>query len=417
MTNHTEGDASVVIAGILSWIVNPNATKHCTITGGPGAGKSHMIKEMVETYNRFKDLKLLQQKNPVPLTVTCGTNDSCKVVSDMMNLKPATVTSPWGISAAQETVGTFHTHLGFTVRNKRACFRRGNKFFFNDPHREKEFQPITETREILIADEANYINTDVFALLEEFHPNVRVIFIGSQHQLGSDEGESPIFKQGYDSFLLNTKWRAGNADVQAVYDHTEKDVINGTYSPILDNPSLVYLTEEDWYETMRNAYTSPKNLSVVTLAYTNKRVFELVGIIRAMKGLEGMYDIHGPRQALIKHSRIPKTGCTIKTSNDGDYISVGAGNSRTQRSYIANSMDEFKWLSNKANQNRAFEINPALVASMEARTVHGAQGSTYDYVFLDLRDIAVSRRFSLETFRRLTHVGQSRQTTKIYALA
>ena len=50
------GDADVVIAGLLAWIIDPNGTRHATVTGGPGAGKTWLIKRLLETHNSYKKL-------------------------------------------------------------------------------------------------------------------------------------------------------------------------------------------------------------------------------------------------------------------------------------------------------------------------------------------------------------------------
>ena len=50
------GDYARITAGIISWLNDPDATKHCTVTGGPGAGKSWMVKELVTTYEKYNKL-------------------------------------------------------------------------------------------------------------------------------------------------------------------------------------------------------------------------------------------------------------------------------------------------------------------------------------------------------------------------
>ena len=83
---------------------------------------------------------------------------------------------------------------------------------------------LTEWR--LVCDESNFISQETLTIIDKWFPNLKVIYIGSEHQLGTEQGPSRIFEQGYANFFLNTSFRAGNADVQEVYDVSEQDVIH-----------------------------------------------------------------------------------------------------------------------------------------------------------------------------------------------
>ena len=58
----------------------------------------------------------------------------------------------------------------------------------------------------------------------------------------------------------------------------------------------MYLNGDDWEATIKKAFTSENAHKCVVLAHTNKRVFELVGMIRKAQGRHGYFDLAGPTQ-------------------------------------------------------------------------------------------------------------------------
>jgi len=396
------GDAKAIISGVLSWLNDPTGTKHCTITGGPGAGKTWLIKELLATHENFMDLGIGTRE---PITVSATTHDSLAVIQ----------------RALQEggALRTIYSQLELVPVNSQICKRVG-KFKKPATYMPKPEEVITDVR-YYICDESNFMSEETVTIIENWFPNVKIIFIGSENQLGTGSGKSLIFTQGWDNFYLNTSFRAGNADVQAVYDSSEEDVINEELFPrYVTNPSIEYLTGPAWEDTIRRAYASPVADKCITLAYTNKRVYELVGMIRESQGKSGHYDKNEPRQALRAGSPlIAKKNIAIETDNNGlDYIPIPVQNPKKgrTRSYIAQSYEHYEYLCGGEHRaiRREDEIYPSLIASMEASTIHGAQGGTWDYTFLDFDNMATVKRYDMETFRRMKHVAESRHTTKIF---
>lgn len=390
------GDSEAIISGILAWLTDPKSTPHCTITGGPGAGKTHMIKELMEAHKTFLELGI---GNTTPLTICGTTHESLDVIKK--HFKDLQLNTLYSILSLVPVKGVI-------------CRRYGNQ------KKASTYTPkpneIDTTTQILLCDESNFIDQETLTIISKWNPNTRIIFVGSENQLGPNMGKSPIFTQGWDNFYLNTAYRASNADVQAVYDSSEEDVINkSSIRYVENNPSIIYMNAEDWEATMLKAYNSPMAHKCITLAYTNKRVFELVGMIRASQGKAGHFNLAGPTQALrAGSSKIPKKKVPLRRNENGHVYVPVKTESGELRSYVGETYEHYEYLMSKDHKREPNEIYPSLVASMEARTIHGAQGGTWDYTFLDMTNMYSLKCRDIETYRRAKHVAESRHTTKLF---
>jgi hypothetical protein len=390
------GNADTIIAGVLAWLVDPEGTRHCTVTGGPGAGKTWMVKKLVAAFRAYQKAGLC---NPHKQLTVCGTtHESLAILSRELGTPLETIYSIFGLIPVSGEMRK-STDSGLKgVGYKPNMAEKGyiNKYF--------------------ICDEANYIAEDTLELIDIWYPNVKIIFVGSENQLGTDKGTSKIFTRGYTNFYLNTAFRANNTDVQAVYDNSEEDVVNRNPKPVhIQNPSVFYLGNDDWWSAITRAYLSANASECITLAYTNKRVHELAGAIRAIQGKAGHFgmDEEGT-QILVRGSpRMAKRGFELKQDRNGQvYIPAGHGNRK--RSYVGASYEHFEYLKSREHKRRSDEIYPSLIASSEASTIHGAQGGTWEYTFLDLPNFSYLKQRDMETYRRMKHVAESRHRNKLF---
>lgn len=393
------GDAQAVIAGLLAWITNPTSSQHCTVTGGPGAGKTWMIKELVKAHKTFNRLGIGTRTD---LHISGTTHDSLAIISKALD---------------DTSLKTIYAELDLVPHKGIIHLRQGGE------KRPAAYNPepgetyLDDT--LYICDESNYITQETLTIISKWWPSVRIIFIGSEHQLGTESGPSKIFQQGWDNYFLNTSYRADNADVQQIYDMSEEDVISKVRNVRhIQNPSVMYLHDADWMDLLKRAYTSDKAAGCITLAHTNKRVFELVGHIRNIQGKTGYFTIGEPVQALrLGTSLLSKKKIRLVTDNNGlVYIPVPTGpkGKQIKYSYVGDSWEHYEYLCSSTHTRITNEIYPSLVASTEASTVHGAQGGTWDYTFLDLTNFESMKRYDMETYRRAMHVGKSRHRKKLF---
>ena len=397
------GDAKVIVSAIMAWLNDPNSSQHCTVTGGPGAGKTWMLKELKETWDSFAELGI--GETSIGFTLCGTTHDSLDVLRRSVGIDPKQLRTLYSLLEMMPVKGKIHKRKG---KLKLAADYVPTA------------QEVDQTEMLLVCDEGNYIAQETLTIINNWHPNVRIIFVGSEHQLGTDVGVSKIFEQGFDNFYLNTEFRSDNADVQEVYDSSERDVINKVHQvTYVQNPSIVYLSSDDWYKTLKQAFDPAQSNDCIALAYTNKRVYELIGMIRQFQGRSGYYDFAGPTQVLRAGSgQIPKKRATLKRDEKGHVYIPVQGSKKELRSYIGETYQHYQYLSSsdhKRLKEKDFEeIYPSLVASMQGSTVHSAQGGTWDYTFLDLVDLMKLQRRDMETFRRVKHVAESRHRKKIF---
>lgn len=420
-----EGASDDLIPALLSWAHVPQPMKFCTVTGGAGAGKSHMLAELYKTMWEMHDTGMLN----ADVFEFCSTTHRSVTVLEGMMRPMATL-----LGRKPEEVRTLHSILSLVPANKTLCLRYGNKKLnYSDvakavttnTYAGNHFGPDNTVR-ILICDESNWLPKAALDIIECYHPNTRIIFVGSENQIGSDNnGVSPVYTKGYPNYLLNTKWRAlGNPDMQTIYDQVEQDVIHKnpvSYFPP-ENTAIKYFKEDNWLATMKALFESEHAQESIVLAWTNKRVAELVLHIRQLQGRSGLFDISGKRQVLVSSSPlIPKYNPKIIHYKGGLAIEVKthAKNPKTYYSLLGNSYAEYEALCNNHTAAVARDSNlirPSLVASCEAMTVASAMGTTCNFALLDLPNINMSAARTPELHRRMWNVAHSRAKIKNFAL-
>lgn len=406
------GDSDIIASAVMSWIVNPLRSQHCTITGGPGAGKTHLIKELVTRFRKYEELKIITKTS---IHITGTTHESIAVLARKIPELPYYPRTFYSLLSLIPIKGVIKKKIGKKLYDATYTPSKAEQLDSFDWQARGGSKAPTQ---ILICDESNFISDETLTIVNKWFPTLRIIFVGSENQLGMGVGPSSIFTQGWDNFYLNTNYRASNQEVLDVYNSSEKDVVTKAYAPsYLQNSSIVYLNTEDWEGIIKQAYTSEQSPSFITLAHKNLRVFDLVGQIRKYQGRPGFFDISGPTQGLyLGSSNIRKKDIKLERDDNGDvYIPIYTAKGDELRSYVGKNY--FHYLDLKKDyktSNRFNEIYPSLVASTQAMTIHGAQGGTWDYVFLDLVDLLALQKYDPETFRRAKHVAESRHRKKIY---
>lgn len=125
------------------------------LTGGPGTGKTTVIRGLVEVYAKLHDLSLIpkeyaQKEEPFPIVLVAPTGRAAKRLSESTNLPAMTI----------------HRLLGFNGREK-------------DEETEREV-----SGKLIIIDEMSMVDTWLaHQLLKSLHKDVQVVFVGDQDQL------------------------------------------------------------------------------------------------------------------------------------------------------------------------------------------------------------------------------------------
>jgi superfamily I DNA/RNA helicase len=174
------------------------------------------------------------------------------------------------------------------------------------------------------------------------------------------------------------------------------------------------------------------------LCYTNDAV---KAYIKNMRKLQGKPDEIQEGDPVLARNFVESTNCNTHTYADeelimGDagqpYIATIQGNLgtynlkarditfRNKAGYFKQFIDYKEWndllkkLKALQDWKAYYRVKEGFVdiRSSEACTVHCSQGSTYDYVFIDLNDIMTCRQISVKT--RLLYVAVSRARKGVY---
>ncbi len=209
--------------------IRESLQKHITIiTGGPGTGKTTIIKAIVELYQSLNHLSQDEAESEIALLAPTGR--ASKRMAEA-TLFPAT---------------TIHRFLKWNKDN--------NEFAVN------EWNPATQ--KLIIVDEVSMIDTQLFEhLLEGLTTNIKLVLVGDYHQLPSvGPGEilkdlllsecittiplNLLYRQSNDSYIPVLAEEIKNNNLSEQYLSTTNDFTFLECSPEQIGPSLKKLTEQ-----------------------------------------------------------------------------------------------------------------------------------------------------------------------------
>lgn len=254
------------------------------ITGGPGTGKTTIIKGIVELYSKIHNYNFEQTVKHIALLSPTGRAS-----------KKMTETTSYPAS-------TIHRFLKW---NKEA-----NKFMVD------EYNP--DFSELIIIDEVSMIDITLFSsLLKGLTNNIKIVIVGDYNQLPS-VGPGNLLKDLIDSDVIDT------VSLEMIYRQSEE-----SYIPILasqiknDNLTEEYLEQKDDYVFLKcrkeSIISNLKNLSIklVEKEYDYKNVQILAPMYAGINGIDSLnselQDIFNPKSDDKTEIKI---GDTIYREND-----------------------------------------------------------------------------------------------------
>ena len=334
--------------------------------------------------------------------------------------------------ATKRPCGTIHSFLRLKVVNNYSTGR-------SDLVKQQNF--MVHQNMILFIDEAYMIDSPLLKFLNEGTQNCKIVFIGDDCQLGPVmEKISPITKIEGPSFELTEPMR--NADqpvLQDLCNQLRQTVKTGVFNPIQPVEGVIDHLSNAEMELGLEHYFKEQAAAARILAYTNDRVIAYNDHIRDLRNLGSEYTLG---ECLVNNSSV-QIG-TRRLSVEAEYeiikvgdlvqVPVGVGvdgssvymDCRTvdlqgQLGDVFNEVkipidrDHFSSLIRHYQKKKDWAHYFALkegypdLRPREAATVHKAQGSSYDAVFIDLdtiskvKDPSEAARMLYVAFSRARH--------------
>lgn len=420
-----------VYSHLLGFLHDPNK-QAIIIDGSGGVGKSFMVNYICN--NLIEDYKCSCQisgKNPEYRFIipTATTNKACESLSQYL----------------KTTVQTIHNYLGLVVFDD---YETGETSVV--PSRSYR----TRHNEVILIDEASMINKVTFeyikkALLKE-DCNCKVIYVGDKYQLPPvKEDISQVYLQGYEELSLTKLLRASNQELININKAAKQLVIDGTEIPVKEGLNVHFLDDTTAPKYIINNFKNPDHNNLIC-CYTNKSVIAYNNYCKQIRGITTPYvkgehyvcnnvvhmsdsnrenlsvtfhvedeckitniDFHPQQVKVCDKKTIEAYRAEIENLSCGSkfvvYLPTDINKHLEQIKLIKKQamQDKELWRDYYAMKNFFPDIRPR-----DAKTIHKAQGSSVEDVFIDLNDL--SHCYDKNVTRRLLYVAISRARKNVY---
>lgn len=358
------------------------------ITGGPGTGKTTIIKAIVETYITINEYSTEEAMKHIALLAPTGR--ASKRMSEAC-IFPAT---------------TIHRYLKWN--------KETNSFAVD------ETNPNTE--KLIIIDEVSMIDTNLLAsLFKGLTNNIKIVLVGDYNQLPS-VGPGQILKDLIESKTIET------IELELLYRQNEKSYISKLAQDIKNNEvSNEFIEEKSDFKFLEcnNILMNIKNLTkqILNKGYNYKNFQILVPMYAGINGIDNLnkelQNIFNPQNEKLAQI---KSGTTIFRENDkilqlvnmadcnvfnGDIgiikkiIPANESESKKNEIYIDYDGNEVKYLPKDfSNIKHGYAIS-----------IHKSQGSEFDFVLMP-----ICNEYYRMLYKKLIYTGITRAKNKLIIL-
>lgn len=405
------------------------------IQGSAGTGKSFLLKYLIKDgiKNYVATCKALNQEQKyTKFAVTATTNKAVEALSGQSLL-----------DQEKKGIVTTASFLGLRVAY--------------DPKLHKQhlipnnYDSAVIEHAIIFIDECSMINSELFQYIQERCKNCKIIYIGDKYQLPPvKEKISPIYNAGYPEIVLNEPVRnAGNQALIDLCTQLKNTCETGEWKDIHSVSGSIEVIKDSnvWQSIIDGSFLRPDAEKKI-LAYSNNLVTSYVEYIMQLRG-ESEYLAEGSWYTSnnfykLSHSygisSLPvDSPLLIKQVKKDvpDYLysyyhldkDNPAENDLLREIRVYSPLLQATWsaftfarpelyqkytkLLYKANPKRYYDVsqNTLDLRKAESSTVHKAQGSTLDTVYIDLDDISKCTQKDLTA--KLLYVAVSRAKSKV----
>lgn len=369
--------------------INDSAVNVWCLSGSPGTGKSYTVKNEI--------MKLLDKSSYIPM-LTATTNKAASIIDGITLCKAYGITLQANLkTGAQE----YNTKYATTLKNH-----------------------------FVIIDEASMLERDLWDLVQQLSKNCKFLLVGDKYQLPPVQSKFDPFAT-YPVSELTEVVRQSDSGFLKEINNSKEGVINNTLYIPQENNCIHYLHSiGDVYKLLKTFTNDDK-----ALAYTNDRSIKLANGIRQLQNKPSEFQVGDPVSpknycesiGSDKYKVFTGQDLTIATIGDEEVLQLGNYDitfkmmtfNEARGTYAVPTDYKYvqlviKALAKAKDWVHYFQAKEKLVDLRfnEASTIHCAQGSTYDRVFIHLDDLLTCKAHSVKS--RLLYVALSRAKHDVY---
>lgn len=288
----------------------------------------------------------------------------------------------------------------------------------------------------IVIDECSMINQEVYNAIKTYTRNCKIIYVGDFYQLPPVNDSFSIFNLGIRILELKEPCRTNHMDLLNLCSTIKQNIISKTifknYKP---SDNVKFLLSDESKNKILSTFVPARDK---ILTFTNDAVLSSNSYMRKLFNKQplfgtddyfvcksavntnvGLSKVESIKQIKKLHKVFDDKSAIIETV-DGMIFNVflDQGLYKNEISKLADNALAIKDPNlRKAAWRKYFEFknNVLDIRDIYASTVHSAQGSTYENVFIDIKNIYnIAKRSDL---MRLMYVAISRAKEKVYIIS
>lgn len=385
-----------------------NEPGEMAISGPAGTGKSFLTKHLLHVARKSADLiKLLTtDDNQLNVHLTSTTNKASKVLGDMTGEKAITI----------------HSLLGLKVHNN---FETGKVTL-----KQSNNSQVVENS-LIIIDEASMCDENLLQVIRDLTFNCMVLYIGDSYQLAPVfKNNCPVFEQVDNQVYLTTIQRQAADSPIIQFASKFRDAQDTGIFPVIESQgtAIQHMTKTEFQAEVDQKFTDPSN-SIDTariVTWSNPKVRAYNKYVRGLHTASEAFEVGEyvtVNEAIIMNEKVLfRTDSINKVTRvtegeqhgiDGWHISLDY----SPNVFMAREQFRVKLILDELRKHKKwrlfFSIKESFVdlRSIFANTVHKSQGSTYETVYIDLKDIG--RNTKNYEIARLMYVAITRASDRV----
>lgn len=403
----------------LQFLLDPDASEYI-LSGPAGVGKTFWLDHVcTDLFFKYKEIsKALGLDAPYTgIELTATTNKAAA------ELQRAT---GWPTS-------TIHSFLRLRIQEN---YRTGTV----DLKRARDW--MVHQHKIIIIDEAFTMDSVLRKHLKESTYKCKIVYVGDHAQLGPvKEKECPLLRlQNTPFFELTEPMRTNIGDLQKLNQQLRNTVLGAPFMPIKVVPGIIDWISDDgqMIQEIKQAFSS-NDINARVLAYTNDQVNAFNDFIRESRGHKDMYEVGDVlicntaiqlgKQFISAEEEVeiiqlhPEEFVGVFGEHDEVPVQMAVQRAKlyvhgeelwtmlpTNRDHYAALVKHYgrvkDWTTYFSLKNTHPDLRPR-----DCLTIHKAQGSSYDTVYLDCENLSTCHQPAVVA--RLLYVAISRAKTRV----